>query len=117
MYRRIDFYRPSVKQLAWHNLSAIEKMLRAGNQLGKTHAAAAQMTMDALRLYFDWYEGDRFDVTGEIERPFDFLGWAACEKRDNTRAGVQNKILGDIMQDGGMGTGFITLDKMVGKEG
>ncbi len=115
MYRRIDFYRPSVKQLAWHNLSAIEKMLRAGNQLGKTHAAAAQMTMDALRLYFDWYEGDRFDVPPAIERPFDFLGWAACDTSATTRAGVQTKLLGDIMQDGGLGTGLIPLDNIVGQ--
>src|SRR5258708_34422668 len=74
MYRRIDFYRPSVKQLAWHNLSAIEKMLRAGNQLGKTHAAAAERQMDALRLYLDWYRGDRFAVPPAIWRPFAFPG-------------------------------------------
>jgi hypothetical protein len=49
-YRRIDFYRPNLKQEEFHNLQASEKMIRAGNQLGKTQSAAAQMTMDALGL-------------------------------------------------------------------
>ena len=33
-YRRIDFYTPNRKQMAWHNLEVDEKMLRAGNQCG-----------------------------------------------------------------------------------
>jgi phage terminase large subunit-like protein len=117
-YRRFDFYKPNSRQLAFHGLLASECMLRAGNQLGKTHAAAAQMTMDALALYPEWYiaEGGRqFIVPPKIERPFDFLGWAACDTSATTRAGVQTKLLGDIMQDGGLGTGLIPLDNIVGK--
>jgi hypothetical protein len=34
--------------MEFHNLQATEKMIRAGNQLGKTQSAAAQMTMDSL---------------------------------------------------------------------
>lgn len=111
-YRRFDFYQPNEKQLAFHSLPAdrTECMLRAGNQTGKTHAIAAQLTMDALRLYPDWYAGRRFDVPPAIERPFDFLAWAACDTSATTRAGVQTKLLGDIMQDGGLGTGLIPLD-------
>ncbi len=114
-YRRFDFYRPSLKQAQFHGLLAAECMLRAGNQLGKTHAAAAQMTMDALSLYPEWYDGRRFEVPPAIERPFDFLGWAACDTSTTTRAGVQTKLLGDIMQEGGLGTGLIPLDNIVGK--
>jgi phage terminase large subunit-like protein len=111
-YRRIDFYKPNEKQLAFHGLQATECMLRSGNQLGKTTAAGAQMTMDALALYPDWYEGRRFLEPPAIERPFDWLGWAACDTSATTRAGVQTKLLGDIMQDGGLGTGLIPLDNI-----
>lgn len=114
-YCRFDFYRPNTRQLAFHSLQAAECMLRAGNQLGKTHAAAAQMTMDALSLYPEWYNGRRFEIPPAIERPFDFLGWAACDTSATTRAGVQTKLLGDIMQDGGLGTGLIPLDAIQGK--
>jgi phage terminase large subunit-like protein len=114
-YRRIDFYRPNPKQMEWHNLRRNEKMLRAGNQQGKTQAAAAQMTMDALRLYPDWYTGRRFMVPPKIERPYDFIGWYGCTTSDKTRDGAQVKLLGDIRQQGGMGTGLLPLDNIVGR--
>jgi phage terminase large subunit-like protein len=114
-YRRIDFYRPNPKQMEWHNLKRNEKMLRAGNQQGKTQAAAAQMTMDALRLYPDWYTGRRFLAPPKIERPYDFIGWYGCTTSDKTRDGAQVKLLGDIRQQGGMGTGLLPLDNIVGR--
>jgi phage terminase large subunit-like protein len=114
-YRRIDFYRPNFKQEEFHNLVASERMLRAGNQLGKTQAAAAQMTFDALALYPDWYTGRKFLVPPKIERPFDFIGWAGCTTSGKTRDGAQIKLLGDIRQQGGLGTGLIPLDNIVGK--
>jgi phage terminase large subunit-like protein len=114
-YRRIDFYKPNPKQMEFHNLLEHEKMIRAGNQLGKTQSAAAQMTMDALRLYPDWYTGRRFMVPPAIERPYDFIGWYGCTTSDKTRDGAQVKLLGDIRKQGGLGTGLIPLDNIVGK--
>jgi len=114
-YRRIDFYRPNAKQREWHNLLAPEKMLRAGNQLGKTLAAGAQMTMDALSWYPDWYTGRRFVTPPKIERPFDFIGWYGCTTSGMTRDGAQTKLLGDIREQGGLGTGLIPLDNIVGR--
>src|SRR5690349_3299391 len=70
-YRRIDFYKPNPKQMEFHNIIACERMLRAGNQNGKTHAAAAQMTFDALGRYPAWYTGRKFETPPKIERPFD----------------------------------------------
>ena len=95
-YRRLDFYKPNPKQLLFHNNPATELMLRAGNQMGKTHAAGAQMTMDALSLYPDWYKGRRFIVPPKIERPHDFVGWYGCTTGEKTRDGAQVKLLGDI---------------------
>ena len=115
-YRRIDFYRPNGQQMAWHNLLAEEKMLRAGNQQGKTHAGAAEMTFHALSLYPEWYRGRRFiNPPKLLERAYDFIGWAGCTTSGKTRDGVQLKLLGDVRQDGGLGTGLIPLDNIVGK--
>lgn len=114
-YRRVDFYNPNRKQLEFHNLVATERMLRAGNQLGKTHSAAAQLTFDALALYPDWYTGRRFLKPPPIERPYDFLGWAASTTSVKTRDGAQTKLLGDLGQKDGLGTGLIPLDNIVGR--
>ena len=114
-YRRLGFYKPHPKQIEFHNLHAVEKCLRAGNQLGKSSAGGAQMAMDACCIYFDWYKGHRFDKPVAIERPFEFLGWAACTTSAATRDGVQAKLLGDIRQADGLGTGMIPLDNIVGR--
>lgn len=114
-YRRIDFYKPNDKQREFHNLHATEIMLRAGNQNGKTHAAGAQMTMDAIALYPDWYEGRRFVKPPAIERPLEFMGWAACTTSTKTRDGAQLKLLGPIRDQDGLGTGLIPLDNIVGR--
>jgi len=114
-YRRIDFYKPNRKQLEFHNLTIREKMLRAGNQQGKTHCCGAEMTMHALALYFPWYEGRRYLVPPKIERPYDFIGWAGCTTQRKTKEGVQLKLLGPIGDQGGMGTGLIPLDNIVGR--
>lgn len=114
-YRRLDFYKPNLKQIDFHNTDIRELMLRANNQGGKTHAGGAQMAMDATQLYPEWYKGRRFLNPPAIERPFEWLGWAACDTSSTTRAGVQTKLLGDMSQDNGLGTGMIPLDSIVGK--
>jgi phage terminase large subunit-like protein len=114
-YRRLDYYRPNQKQLAFHNLIASEKMFRAGNQLGKTHCVGAQMAFDALGRYPDWYHGRRFEKPPTIERPFDFLGWVASTTSTTTRDGAQTKLLGDVRQQDGLGTGMVPLDNIVGR--
>ena len=114
-YRRIDFYKPNPKQLEFHNTVAREIMLRAGNQLGKTTAGAAQLTFDALGLYFDWYQGRQYLTPPKIERPFDFLAWTASTTSVTTRDGVQTKLLGDVRQRDGLGSGLIPLDNIVGR--
>jgi phage terminase large subunit-like protein len=114
-YRRVDFYRPNQKQLEFHNLIAPERMFRAGNQLGKTHCVGAQMAFDALGRYPDWYKGRRFLTPPPIERPFDFLAWVASTTSTTTRDGAQTKLLGDVRQEDGLGTGMIPLDNIVGR--
>lgn len=116
-YCRIDYYHPNNKQLEFHNASEAEVMLRAGNQTGKSTAASAQMTMDALARYpeDDWYQGRRFLEPPKIERPMEWLGWAACTTSQKVRDGIQLKLLGNIREEGGLGQGLIPLDNIVGR--
>jgi phage terminase large subunit-like protein len=113
-YRRIGHYRPSPKQAEFHNLHATERALRAANQVGKSTAGDAQMAMDAIAFWPQWYEGRRH-VPPKIERPYEFLGWAACTTSQTTRDGIQTKLLGDIRQQDGLGAGLIPLDNIVGR--
>lgn len=117
MYRRIDFYRPNLKQLEFHNTALPERMLRAGNQQGKTQAAAAEVAVHATQLYPEWtqlggFKGRRFMARPKIERPFDFLAWAAAPNGVKIRDGMQTKLLGDLSEEGGLGTGMIPLDNI-----
>jgi phage terminase large subunit-like protein len=113
-YRRLDFYRPNRKQLEFHNLIASERMLRAGNQEGKTHAAGAELAMHVTQIYPDWFKGRKFLQRPPIERPFDFLGWAGSTTSLATRDGAQIKLLGDIREKDGLGSGLIPLDHLTG---
>ena len=115
VYRRLDFYKPNAKQLEFHNLMEAERALRAGNQLGKTHAGAAQMAMDSLALYPGWYKGRKFLTPPPIERQHEFVGWAGCTTSLTTRDGIQLKLLGDITQPDGLGRGLIPLDSITSK--
>src|SRR5258707_13119692 len=67
-YRRIDYYTPNFKQEEFHNLTATEKMLRAGNQQGKTHATSAEDAMHAIAFYPDWFKGRKFLPPPKLER-------------------------------------------------
>lgn len=114
-YRRLDYYMPNLKQEEFHNLRVSEKMLRAGNQQGKTHATSAEDAMHAIAFYPDWFKGRKFLAPPKIERPYEFVGWYGCTTSGMTRDGVQTKLLGDLRAPGGLGTGAIPLDNIVGR--
>jgi phage terminase large subunit-like protein len=114
-YRRLDYYRPNEKQLEFHNLIGTEAALRSGNQTGKTHCVGAQLAFDALGRYPDWYHGRTFLTPPPIERSVDFLAWVASTTSTTTRDGAQTKLLGDVRQEDGLGTGMIPLDAIVGR--
>lgn len=115
-YCRLDFYKPNRKQLEFHNLVMSQRMLRAGNQEGKTHASAAEHAMHATQIYPGWFKGRQFLVKPRIERPFDFLGWVAAPNAQKVRDGMQTKLVGNIGAGADqLGTGLIPLDSFAGK--
>src|SRR6516165_6637789 len=67
---RLAYYKPYPKQLEFHSAGAShrERLLMAGNQIGKTLAGGFEAAMHATGRYPDWWEGRRFD------RPT--IGWA-----------------------------------------
>src|SRR5262245_44345715 len=56
-------YQPYPKQAEFHEAGAKyrERLLMAGNQVGKTWAAAMETSMHVTGIYPDWWKGFRFD--------------------------------------------------------
>ena len=98
-------FRPYPKQREFFKATADESkrefLLMAGNQLGKTLAAAYMTAMHLTGLYPDWWDGCIF--TGPVS------GWAASETSQGTRDTVQRMLLGP---PGEWGTGAIPAAKI-----
>ena len=99
-YRRLEFYKPYAKQLAFHRVGADpgirERLLIAGNQVGKTTCAASEVAYHVTGTYPEWWEGVRFHEA--------VSAWAGSETSQTTRDGVQRLLLGP---PGAWGTGTI----------
>lgn len=95
---RLAHYAPYAKQAEFHALGATkrERLLRAGNQLGKTLAAGMEVAMHLTGRYPDWWRGRRFD------RPV--VAWVGGVTAEATRDGAQRILLG---RTGSFGTGTI----------
>lgn len=96
--RKLELYRPYIKQSEFHALGKTkrERLLRAGNQLGKSFSGAAEAAMHATGRYPDWWEGKVFDKAT--------VGWCGGVTGEVTRDTVQRMLIGPV---GARGTGFI----------
>lgn len=99
-------YRPYEKQREFHESgqTAKERLLMAGNQLGKTYCGAAEMAMHLTGRYPDWWKGRRWD------RPI--RAWAASVTSEVTRDNVQRNILGDPRDRTAWGEALIPKDAL-----
>jgi phage terminase large subunit-like protein len=99
-------YAPYPKQTEFHvagaNPAIRERLLIAGNQLGKTIAGSFEGAMHLTGLYPADWKGAVF------EEPT--TGWAASETSQGTRDTVQRLLLGPV---GAWGTGAIPADKIM----
>jgi phage terminase large subunit-like protein len=91
---RLASYQPYEKQLAFHEAGAShrERLLMAGNQLGKTLAGGMEAAMHATGLYPTWWKGRRFD------KPT--IGWVAGTTNETVRDTVQRVLVGRPGQTG-----------------
>src|SRR5215471_9341887 len=101
---RLFYYRPYPKQRDFHaaGVTARERLLMAGNQLGKTLARGFEVAMHATGRYPDWWRGKRFD------RPTN--SWACAVTGEVLRDTVQKVLVG---RAGQVGTGAIPKDGIV----
>lgn len=98
------FYKPYPKQKDFHNNGKRfrERLLMAGNQLGKTLAAAHEVAFHVTGIYPDWWEGR------VLER--ENRGWVAGLTSEMTRDGAQRLLLGPVGQ---WGTGTIPKELII----
>jgi phage terminase large subunit-like protein len=100
-HRRLTSYKPYAKQREFHaaGLTYRERLLMAGNQLGKTLGAAAETAMHATGRYPDWWEGH--------VKVAPFHAWVAGVTGESTRDNPQRLLYGSL---GAPGTGMIPKD-------
>lgn len=101
---RLAYYKPYPKQVAFHEAGAKhrERLMCAGNQLGKTLAGGIEAAMHASGRYPDWWKGKRFD------KPT--VGWACSVSGEVARDTVQRILLG---RAGIIGSGTIPKDAIL----
>lgn len=94
-------YRPYAKQQAFHAAGAWarERLLRAGNQNGKTFCCGAEVAYHLTGKYPEDWPGLRWD------RPV--VVWASSETAESTRDNPQRSLLGLV---GEVGTGAIPAE-------
>ncbi len=97
---RLKYYVPYPKQAQFHEAGATyrQRLLRAGNQQGKTTAAGAEGAYHLTGEYPPWWKGRRFS------RPI--VMWAASDTGETTRDNPQRLLIGPV---GEWGSGMIPL--------
>jgi phage terminase large subunit-like protein len=101
---RLAYYVPYQKQREFHaaGASARERLLMAGNQLGKTLAGGFEAAMHATGRYPDWWTGKRFGGPT--------VAWVAGVTGESTRDNPQRVLLG---RPGKRGIGAIPKDAII----
>lgn len=104
---RLAEFRPYTRQREFFAAGAThrERLLMAGNQLGKTFCGGAEVAYHVTGLYPDWWGGRRFD------RPTRW--WASSVTGEATRDNVQAKLVGPPERQADFGTGFIPKARLI----
>ena len=105
---QLSRYRPYAKQADFHARGAAhrERLLMAGNQLGKSFSGAAELAIHATGLYPPWWTGRRFAAP--------IRAWAASKTGEVTRDGVQRMLVGEPKDKGRWGEGMIPGEALAG---
>lgn len=104
---KLTHYAPYQKQKDFHKegATASERLLMAGNQLGKSLAGSAEWGMHLTGRYPDWWEGASFN------KPVIF--WAAGVTGESTRDNPQRLLIGNPPNEDEWGTGMVPKDCLV----
>lgn len=103
---KLQTYSPYPYQKEFHEKGREnpQRLLMAGNRVGKTMCGAMEMAIHATGLYPDWWEGRRFN------RPI--RAWCAGNSNDKTRDICQAQLLGQPDDPHDLGKGAIPKDKI-----
>jgi phage terminase large subunit-like protein len=101
---KLATYCPYRKQREFHHNSNRERLLMAGNQLGKTWSAAYETAMHMTGRYPFWWQGKRFDKA--------IQAWGAGVTSEVVRDSMQLLLCGKFEE---LGTGTIPRDCFVGR--
>lgn len=101
---RLEEYAPYRKQIEFHTAGARyrERLLMAGNQLGKSLAGGAEYAYHATGRYPKWWQGRVFNKAP--------VGWVAGVTGELTRDGPQRILCG---RPGSLGTGMLPKDSII----
>lgn len=108
---RLEFYTPYPFQQRFHAARtpagepAMQRLLMAGNRVGKTECGAFETAMHATGDYPDWWVGHRLDKPKKI--------WCGGANNDKVRDICQAKLFGDPADPTALGTGAIPKDRIV----
>jgi len=102
---RMADYSPYEYQKKFHNTVAQQRLLMAGNRIGKSFSGAMEMAYHLTGLYPDWWEGKKFT------RPI--RAWAGGASNETTRDICQKELVGQPDDPTAKGTGSIPL-KLIG---
>ena len=99
---RMAEYTPYEYQVKFHNTTAQQRLLMAGNRIGKSFCGAMEMAYHLTGLYPDWWEGKKF------VRPI--RAWAGGASNETTRDICQKELVGQPDDPTARGTGSIPLN-------
>ena len=108
-FNKLFFFSPYAKQIEFfaQGRDKYERLLMAGNQLGKTEAGAVEAAYHLTGLYPEWWPGRRWD------RPT--IGWICGETSQVVRDVQQEKLCGEPGVTDAFGTGYVPRDLFVDK--
>ena len=99
---RLLDYKPYDYQMKFHNSNATQRLLMAGNRVGKSLSGAMEMAIHLTGKYPDWWEGRKFG------RPI--RAWAGGVSNETTRDVCQKELVGQPDDPSAKGTGSLPLD-------
>ena len=99
---RINDYSPYDYQKKFHNTLAQQRLLMAGNRVGKSFCGAMEVAYHATGKYPSWWAGKRFN------RPV--RCWAGGVSNETTRDVCQKELVGQPDDPTAKGTGSIPLN-------
>ena len=101
---RMDEYVPYDYQKKFHNTLAQQRLLMAGNRVGKSFCGAMEIAYHATGKYPSWWAGKRFN------RPV--RCWAGGVSNETTRDVCQKELVGQPDDPTARGTGSIPLNSI-----